>query len=470
MAGRRGVEDEEVAVDVKKHKSEAGDVKETESGNGHNKTEAVDSCHVTEQVKEEEGGRLLICGGTNWDLIGRKELPKSAKNGTASSEIKNLWGPHVWSDTTSIKQVVSSCCSCHSVIITSQGKVMTWGRNDKGQLGHGDMVTRNEPTIVKALEGENIVAASTGKSHTLFLTDKGTVYSCGANTMGQLGVGNQSPQVTSPTKVSYTGKPVVRVVCGGEFSMIVDVFGNLYTFGSPEYGQLGHNSEGKYFTSGNKIAFHCETSPRRVVLFVEKTRDGHSIPVEDVNVKEIAAGVNHALCVDSKKRCFSWGFAGYGRLGHSETKNELIPRNIKSFDYSRRGAVKICCGSTSSLAVDESGLLYFWGQTKSSGEATMYPKPVQDLSGWSIRSIAHANKSIVVCADNSVISWGPSPTYGELGYGETKAKSSTTPQEMKILDGIYVSSVACGYGHTLLLARSNTQAEQAKIEKLPKWP
>jgi hypothetical protein len=25
-------------------------------------------------------GRLLVCGGTNWDLIGRKELPKSAKN------------------------------------------------------------------------------------------------------------------------------------------------------------------------------------------------------------------------------------------------------------------------------------------------------------------------------------------------------------------------------------------------------
>lgn len=42
----------------------------------------------------------------------------------------------------------------------------------------------------------------------------------------------------------------------------------------------------------------------------------------------------------------------------------------------------------------------------------MYPKPVQDLAGWNIRSVGCANKSIVICADESVISYGPSPTFG----------------------------------------------------------
>lgn len=45
----------------------------------------------------------------------------------------------------------------------------------------------------------------------------------------------------------------------------------------------------------------------------------------------------------------------------------------------------------------------------------MYPKPVQDLSGWNIRTIGCANKSIVLAADESTISYGPSPTFGELG-------------------------------------------------------
>lgn len=147
-----------------------------------------------------------------------------------------------------------------------------------------------------------------------------------------------------------------------------------------------------------------------------------------------------------------------------------MPRNVKSFDYVKRGAQKVWAGSTFSLALDENGLLYFWGQTKSSGEATMYPKTIPDLCGWNIRDIACANKSIVVVADNSVISWGPSPTYGELGYGESKAKSSTTPQEVKILDGIYIRSVACGFGHTLAIARDDSQSERDLIDKLPKWP
>jgi len=34
-----------------------------------------------------------------------------------------------------------------------------------------------------------------------------------------------------------------------------------------------------------------------------------------------------------------------------------------------------------------SGVLYLWGQNKPTGEAAMYPKPVQDLSGWQVRSI-----------------------------------------------------------------------------------
>lgn len=232
----------------------------------------------------------------------------------------------------------------------------------------------------------------------------------------------------------------------------------------------GHNTEGKYFASGNKLAFRCELSPRRVFVYIEKTRDGHVYPLEDVAIVDVACGINHTLAVDSKKRCFSWGFGGYGRLGHSETKDELVPRNIKTFDSLNRGVKRVWCGGTFSMALDENGLLYFWGQSKSSGEATMYPKNVQDLNGWNIRAVACANKSTVVVADESMISWGPSPTWGELGYGENKSKSSTTPQEVKPMEGIHVHHVSCGYAHTLILARDDDEKEKQLIEALPSWP
>lgn len=430
-------------------------------------------------AEDETCGTLLLCGGANWDMTGRKELPKTAKKTNQTNQAaRNLWGPHkVCADGKPIrvKVVASGCNACHSVIVTDDGDVMTFGRNDKGQLGLGDTETRITPTPIEAFKNINIVAAACGRSHTLFLDSNGIVYSCGDNKMGQCGTNQMAvQQIVTPTRIAFKeNKPVVRIACGAEFSMIVDIDGRLYSFGHPEHGQLGHNSEGKYFTTGNKYAFHCEYAPRRITTFIEKSREGHVSPVGDVSIVDIACGTNHTLAVDKKHRCFSWGFAGYHRLGHSETKNELVPRSIKVFDVPQntgRGATKVFAGATHSMALDMNGLLYFWGQNKSSGEATMYPKTVQDLCGWRIKAVSCANRSIFVIADDTCISWGPSPTYGELGYGEGKSKSSTTPQEVKTLDGIHVADVACGFGHTLLIASDRSQKDVEGLKSIKDWP
>lgn len=461
-----------------------------ESTNGNKQQEEKNEKAVAEEAKVEEEqeeeddepiGTFLFCGGANWDMTGRKELPKTAKKPVeANPAARNLWGPHRVvlegsNKNLRVKGVFSGCNACHSVIVTEDGLTMTLGRNDKGQLGLGDTETRTTPTVIEALKNINIVAAACGRSHTLFLSSEGMVFSCGDNKMGQCGTNQQSVHtILSPTRVAFKeNKPVVKVACGAEFSMIVDNDGRLYSFGHPEHGQLGHNSEAKYFTSGNKYAFHCEYAPRRIVTYIEKSREGHVSPVDDVSIIDIACGTNHTLAVDKNHRCFSWGFGGYHRLGHSETKNELVPRSIKVFDApnnSGRGAARVFAGATHSMALDVNGLLYFWGQNKSSGEATMYPKNVQDLCGWRISAVACANRSIFVVADDSCISWGPSPTYGELGYGEGKSKSSTTPQEVKSLDGIHVMNVACGFGHTLLIARDKSPEDQANLNKLKSWP
>lgn len=44
----------------------------------------------------------------------------------------------------------------------------------------------------------------------------------------------------------------------------------------------------------------------------------------------------------------------------------------------------------------------------------MYPKPILDLAGWDIKQIGTGFTSIVIAADDSIIAWGASPTYGEL--------------------------------------------------------
>ena len=57
----------------------------------------------------------------------------------------------------------------------------------------------------------------------------------------------------------------------------------------------GHNTDGKYFVTSNKLSFKCELSPRKVNVWIEKGRDGRITPVLDVDVREVACGLNHTV-------------------------------------------------------------------------------------------------------------------------------------------------------------------------------
>ncbi|XP_030661268.1 protein RCC2 isoform X2 [Nomascus leucogenys] len=314
--------------------------------------------HTKERVKLEGSkckGQLLIFGATNWDLIGRKEVPK--QQAAYRNLGQNLWGPHRYGCLAGVRvrTVVSGSCAAHSLLITTEGKLWSWGRNEKGQLGHGDTKRVEAPRLIEGLSHEVIVSAACGRNHTLALTETGSVFAFGENKMGQLGLGNQTDAVPSPAQIMYNGQPITKMACGAEFSMIMDCKGNLYSFGCPEYGQLGHNSDGKFIARAQRIEYDCELVPRRVAIFIEKTKDGQILPVPNVVVRDVACGANHTLVLDSQKRVFSWGFGGYGRLGHAEQKDEMVPRLVKLFDFPGRGASQIYAGYTCSFAVSEVG-------------------------------------------------------------------------------------------------------------------
>ena len=60
---------------------------------------------------------------------------------------------------------------------------------------------------------------------------------------------------------------------------------------------IGHNTDGKYIAKANKICFNVENRPRRVPLFIDKTRDGAIVPVPDVFITDVACGVNHTVSI-----------------------------------------------------------------------------------------------------------------------------------------------------------------------------
>lgn len=405
-------------------------------------------------------GTLLFSGATDWEEVGRK-------NTVLTRSPNTVWTPQRLAALLDVKveSVASGPSSVHIFAVTDSGLVYGWGRNEKGQLGLGDTKDRKCPTLVKELSGHRIVAAATGRNHSLFLTDQGTVLACGDNKCGQ-SVNKGSTMTKVPALVTYDGPEAKTIACGSDFSAILDVQGSVWMWGHPEYGQLGNNTEGRYIEKAGKDAFHFEYEPQKVSMFVEKDPRSKAVsPVLGVTIKDIACGNNHTVAMDDKFRAFSWGFGGYGRLGHSETGNELLPRLIKFLDGPRRGIRTIYAGGQFNLAGSEiPGTTYMWGQYTSSKEANMYPKPIADLSGWMTRSVACSGKGWMVAADESVIACAPSPCFGELAMGENK-KSSANPVEVTKLDKLYIHSVGMGVACSLFIARNDKEEDKKALEK-----
>jgi alpha-tubulin suppressor-like RCC1 family protein len=64
---------------------------------------------------------------------------------------------------------------CHSFALGWDGRVYSWGQNNRGQLGHGDRLARPTPVLVQGLEGVRGVAAAS--DHSLAVTQSGAVFS-----------------------------------------------------------------------------------------------------------------------------------------------------------------------------------------------------------------------------------------------------------------------------------------------------
>ena len=97
----------------------------------------------------------------------------------------------------------------HSVAITNQGAVFTWGCGMDGRLGHGSHADQYAPTQVRALAAGSltVVQAAAGYAHTLFRTDSGAVFGTGANTFGQTGVTMPSSVVALSDLVDGVAMP-----------------------------------------------------------------------------------------------------------------------------------------------------------------------------------------------------------------------------------------------------------------------
>ncbi|XP_053697522.1 probable E3 ubiquitin-protein ligase HERC3 [Sabethes cyaneus] len=86
-----------------------------------------------------------------------------------------------------IAQVVVGFAHC--LVLTSNGEVYSWGSGARGQLGNGIITPRQKlPQLVEALAGVKIVHIAAGAWHSAAVSSFGDLYTWGCNDRGQLGI------------------------------------------------------------------------------------------------------------------------------------------------------------------------------------------------------------------------------------------------------------------------------------------
>ncbi|XP_066285129.1 uncharacterized protein [Branchiostoma lanceolatum] len=181
-----------------------------------------------------------------------------------------------------------ACGLFHTVIITSSQQVYTFGRhpqvwkqylqNSRRQARASTSYTQSPAKHAMGLSGElfkplwvqcrvegRIRQVAAGAVHNLLLTTSGEVFSWGMNNCGQLGHGGRS-EVTIPKVVhALSGRPVVALAAGEDFSAAVDRSGKVWVWGRNSHGQLGIDMKSSSSSSSSSLGMQMSFIGRDVL-------------------------------------------------------------------------------------------------------------------------------------------------------------------------------------------------------------
>lgn len=323
-----------------------------------------------------------------------------------------------------------ACGSGHTVVLSTEGEVFTWGRGDDGRLGHGDNGWKYVPRITQSLAGQVVSMVTCGSYHTAAVTGNGDLYTWGGGMYGKLGHGDEAGHSTPKRVEALVGLAVSQIACGSRHTAIITSSGAIYTWGDKENGVAGHgDSEGHLYT------------PKLLERLAGK------------RVVQLSACGFHTSCLTADGELYSWGEGKFGRLGHANEKNCHVPRLVETLLGKRPRQVS--CGGFHTAVVTEDGRLYTFGGGEHGqlghNDRVNKVKPtfVEALDGIFVSQITCGwSHSVALTSKGRIFTWG-NGDHGKLGHGSGHKVS--VPNMVEKLKDYRVVRVASYNEHTAAL-------------------
>lgn len=365
-----------------------------------------------------------------------------------------------------------ACGGAHSVVATEDGRVFSFGLNDRGQLGHSQMdpfVSTPEEVLIP----EDIVSVAAGHYHSLALDRNGNIWSWGSNDQGQLGLGANVGRIWEPRLVTAIRDTVIsEIAAGASHSLAVSKNGELFTWGEGDSGRLGHGAPSQSLLSW--ITNQQEHLPRKVRAFETKI------------IQHAYAGHMHSACIDVEGQLYTFGSGRSLQLGTGTVENCPKPVHIHGLG----SVASAACGGMHTIASLFDGNVFAWGADQngclgmgskgSSGNRRPERVPrlgavAQVSAGW--------KHSAAIDRNGRLFSWGwggsqgtaislegPGSGGGQLGIGDdcdaweprlvpaiqSHMTGDIIPAHTSSLDKGHLTwkgiSVSCGLNHTAIVA------------------
>ena len=189
------------------------------------------SAGSTHSLAVGEEGELYAWGVAAYGRLGlgKDELEGApVQSRLLPEQVRVGGGVNVWQ---------ASAGDTHSLIVATDGSLYSFGNGGYGRLGHGDEDNRWEPTLVRALRYTPVAYACAGMAHSLIHLDAGGVMTFGCGNYGVLGHTDTQNKLV-PTAIPGLNN-VVAVTTGAAHAVACLADGQLWSWGSNEFGQLG---------------------------------------------------------------------------------------------------------------------------------------------------------------------------------------------------------------------------------------
>ena len=316
----------------------------------------------------------------------------------------------------------------HSLILENDGTLWGCGENSYGQLGLGDYNYRTTFTQITT-NTDDIKKIYCGTEHTFILKNDGTLWSTGCNDCGQLGLGDTTNRTTF-TQVTTNGNDVKEVYCGYYHTFMLKNDGTLWSCGHNEYGQLGLGD------GGNRSTFTQVTT---------NTND----------IKEIYCGGFHTFMLKNDGTLWSTGVNSNGQLGLGDTNYRYTFTQVTT---NTNDIKEIYCGGGHTFILKNDGTLWGTGYNKYGqlglGDTNYrYTFTQVTTNADDIKEI-YCGEVYTFILKNDGTLWGTGYNLnGQLGLGDGGNRSTFTQVTTNADD---IKEIYCGGFHTIMLKNDGT--------------